>query len=129
LSIHGNTTGKLFTAIPMRRPPAKITMRPISTMPRPKTEATAFLDLYKLVIEKKRLQQELQSLEQRRQQITNRLAVLDSQVAELENNVQQMREEMPTSSAEATLQPTVKAVKMAIAPSPSDTFDTLFLEY
>ncbi|NJN56104.1 MAG: hypothetical protein HC879_00665 [Leptolyngbyaceae cyanobacterium SL_5_9] len=113
----------------MRRPPAKATMRPISTMPRPKTEATAFLDLYKLVIEKKRLQQELQSLEQRRQQITDRIVVLDSQVAELESNVQQMRGEVPTPRVEATLQPTMKAVKMAIAPSPPDTFDTLFLEY
>ncbi|MBD1870148.1 hypothetical protein H6F93_26860 [Leptolyngbya sp. FACHB-671] len=114
----------------MHRPSAKGTIRPkISTMPRPKTEATAFLDLYKLVIEKKRLQQELQSLEQRRQQISDRIAVLDDQVAELENNVQQMREEVPTVAAEPTIRSSVKTAKMAIAPSPPDTFNTLFLEY
>jgi predicted nucleic acid-binding Zn-ribbon protein len=114
----------------MRRPPAKGTIRPqISTMPRQKTEAATFLDLYKLVIEKKRLQQELQSLEQRRQQITDRIAVLDSQVAELENNVQQMREEVPTSATEPTMQSVGKIERMAIAPSPPDTFNTLFLEY
>jgi len=98
-------------------------------MPRQKTEAAAFLDLYKLVIEKKRLQQELQSLAQRRQQITNRLAVLDSQVAELENDVQQMREEVPIPAVELTVRSVGKMEKMAIAPSPPDTFNTLFLEY
>lgn len=114
----------------MRRPSARGTIRPkVSTMPRQKTEATAFLDLYKLVIEKKRLQQELHSLEQRRQQITDRIAVLDGQVAELENNVQQMREEVPTSAVEPTVQPISKIKRMAIAPSPPDTFNTLFLEY
>lgn len=114
---------------PMRRPSAKVTFRPISTMPRQKTEAAAFLDLHKLVIEKKRLQQELQSLEQRQQQITNRLAVLDSQVAELENNAQQMRKEVPIPAVELTVRSVGKMEKMAIAPSPSDTFNTLFLEY
>jgi chromosome segregation ATPase len=114
----------------MRRPPTKSTIRPkISTMPRQKTEAAAFLDLYKLVIEKKRLQQELQSLEQRRQQITDRIVILDSQVAEVENNVQQMREEAPTPAVKPTVQLIRNMERMAIAPSPPDTFDTLFLEY
>lgn len=76
----------------MRRNPTKSRIRPkISTMPRQQSEAAAFLDIYKLVIEKKRLEQELQSMDQRRQQILDRLVVLNSQVSNLEHTVHQIR--------------------------------------
>jgi len=64
-------------------------------MPRQRTEAAAYLDIYKLVTERKRLQQELEILEQRRDRILNRLEVLDQQTAILEVTAQQLRDEMP----------------------------------
>jgi chromosome segregation ATPase len=106
----------------MRRHLAQANIRPkISTMPRQKTEAAAFLDIYKLVIEKKRLQQELQTMDERRLQIQKRLVVLESQVSGLEQSVQHMRDE------EAN--PTPPQAKAAIAPPASGTFDMEFLDY
>jgi phage shock protein A len=60
-------------------------------MPRKKTEAAAFLDIYKLVVEKKRLEEELGGMDQRRQLICDRLAVLENQIATLEQSVEQLR--------------------------------------
>jgi chromosome segregation ATPase len=91
----------------------------ISTMPRQKTEAAAFLEIYKLEIEKKRLQQELQSIDERRQQILTHLATLTNQVENLEDRAQQLRSTSP-EAAPAHSSPTS---------STTDTFDMLFLEY
>lgn len=91
----------------------------ISTMPRPKTEAAAFLDLYKLSVEKKRLQQELQALEVRRQQIGDRLSALDSQIATLETRVEALREQE---------EPASRALPGLAHPIP-ESFDMVFLEY
>jgi phage shock protein A len=107
----------------MRRNIARSGIRPkISTMPRQKTEAAFLLDLYKLMVEKKRLQQELQSLDERRRQICDRMAILEQRTAELEQNVQQMR------SADNTVSPSSK-LPLSKPTSPSGNFDTLFLEY
>lgn len=57
----------------------------VSSMPRQRSEAAAYLDIYKLAIEKERLLNELNSLEQRTQQIRERLAVLNTQVNSLES--------------------------------------------
>lgn len=85
----------------------------ISTMPRPQTEATACLNLYKLAIEKKRLQYELDSIEQRRHRIQKRLSFLESQVAEVQQVAQ-------TSAPKLT----------AVTKNSSDSaLNTLFLEY
>lgn len=96
----------------------------ISTMPRPKTEASTYLDIYKLVNERKRLQEELAALEQRRDRILARLALLDQQIGSLEADVQQMRS------------PRCEAFRSAHLPSPSlpvtqssDDFQTFLLEY
>lgn len=106
----------------MQRHPSKGTIRPkISTMPRQASEAAAFLDVYKLVVEKKRLQQELQHLDARRQQICDRLTVLDAQVAALESSVQQMRSSDHAQTPASLGQPLHH-------PMP-DNFDMLFLEY
>ncbi|MCU0527784.1 MAG: hypothetical protein MUF72_23565 [Elainella sp. Prado103] len=96
----------------------------MSTMPRQQTEATAHLNIYRLLVERDRLQQELQNLDERRQQIMTRLDGLNSRVAELEQAAQQLRDQtdQPTVSApNAKPQPTASAV--------SDEFDLLFLEY
>ena len=90
----------------------------ISTMPRQKTEAAAYLDIYKLVTERARLQQELETLEQRRDRIEKRLEVLNHQVADLEKSAQQLRD---STTAQP---PTVKNQTTA-----SDSFNTFCLEY
>ncbi|MBD2329475.1 gas vesicle protein [Alkalinema sp. FACHB-956] len=69
----------------MRRPPHAIHSK-ISTMPRPKTEASQYLDLYKMAIEKSRLENELATIEQRRLQIEQRLEQLAQKAVELEQS-------------------------------------------
>jgi len=88
-------------------------------MPRQRTEAAAYLDIYKLVTERKRLQQELEILEQRRDRILNRLEVLDQQTAILEVTAQQLRDEMPRQQRK--MQPTDASLPSA--------FTTFCLEY
>jgi hypothetical protein len=66
-------------------------------MPRQKSELNAGVDIYKLLIEKKRLQQELEMMEQRRQQIYQRLAVLENQLVSQTNSIQQQGENPPAS--------------------------------
>jgi chromosome segregation ATPase len=107
----------------MRPQPAKGEIRPkISTMPRQKTEAAAYLNIYKLTIEKKRLQQELNSLEERRQQLQNRLALITSQVHELEKSAQELRVSLPSA-------PVLPNQPQNLTVSASDSFSTFFLEY
>jgi seryl-tRNA synthetase len=106
----------------MHRHSARGNIRPkISTMPRQKSESAAFLDIYKLEIEKKRLQEELVNLEERRIQISQRLGLIAQQVAGLEGSVQTMRNDAP---------PTAPTTEMAPGYHPTNqTFDMLFLDY
>lgn len=67
-----------------KRPPKKIFPK-VSTLPRQRSEAAQYLDMYKLAIEKKRLQQELQQMQQRQQQIQRRLAEIDGQAQDLDD--------------------------------------------
>lgn len=94
----------------------------VSSMPRPKSEATAYLDLYKLAVEKKRLLQELQTLEQRRHVVHQRLSQLNSKIADLEENVQQQRPILPEATTKPQLNPQEKD-------KDPDNFSTLFLDY
>ncbi|MEH1941647.1 MAG: hypothetical protein V7L01_15705 [Nostoc sp.] len=57
-----------------RQIPAKF-----STMPPQRSQATAYLNAYKMMLEKERLEEELEKLEARRHQIQERLAILNSQ--------------------------------------------------
>ncbi len=108
----------------MRRLSNRISNRPkISTMPRPQTEAAAFLDIYKLVVEKKRLQAELESMDERREQISDRLAALETQITHMESTVQHLRGIPIADSA----QPPLLTLPLK-TPSPN-TFDMLFEEY
>ncbi len=90
----------------------------ISSMPRQKTEAAAYLNLYKLSVEKKRLHYELDTIEQRRERIQKRLAFLESQVAELEKPPQ-LTQDRSLSARSIAKQ----------AASDSAVFETLLLEY
>lgn len=102
-----------FTNIKNRARTAKI-----STMPRSRSEATVHLELYKLLVEKQRLQQELDTLEQRQQQIHERLAVLNTQVTELEVAKLEKPVTRPTS-----VNPT------STNSAEQSPFDTFLLEY
>lgn len=59
-------------------------------MPRQASEASSYLDLHKLVIEKRRLQQELEAIEQRKQQIDDRLEMLTTQIDALKETAEQL---------------------------------------
>jgi len=64
--------------MPFRTPNhRKIKPKLSSIPPRPSQEATLYLYTYKKIVEKQRLQQELQKLEIRRNQIQQRLAILE----------------------------------------------------
>lgn len=91
----------------------------VSTMPRQKTEAAAYLDIYKLVNEKTRLQKELEALEQRRGLIQQRLTTIEAQVEQLEHSAHDLRDALP---------PVPRPMSQ---PQPTETgdFNTLFLEY
>lgn len=111
----------------MRRSPIRSNIRPkISSMPRQKSEAAAFLDIYKLVVEKKRLQQELNSIETRQGQIHARLNVLEQQIQTLENRAQALRQagKLPEAEARAI----EKTLHSAVA-EPSGQFKTITLDY
>ena len=82
-----------------------------TTLPRPTTETAAYLNLYKLTIEKKRLEHELESIDVRRHRIQKRLTFLSSQVAELDRSA------------------TCKSLPTREAAPDSAIFNTLFLEY
>jgi predicted nucleic acid-binding Zn-ribbon protein len=103
----------------MRHPSKRRILPKISTMPCQQTEAAAVLDIYKLAIEKGRLQQELQSIEQRQRQILKRLVELEDQIERLETKAQQMR---------GTIAPTIVVPKLSPSPQ-SEEFDILFLDY
>ncbi|MBF2028622.1 MAG: hypothetical protein IGS48_17965 [Oscillatoriales cyanobacterium C42_A2020_001] len=88
-------------------------------MPRQKTEAAAYLDIYKLVTERKRLEQELEALEQRRDRIIKRLEVLDQQTAAADEAAHQLRAGVPQGKSRTQ---SANAVS-------TENFNTLFLEY
>jgi len=97
----------------------------ISTMPRQKTEAAAYLDIYKLVNEKKRLQLELETMNQRRDRLLQRLSEIETQVTDLETSAHDLK------NASVTPPPTVATNSASSQPpsGKSETFDTVFLEY
>ncbi|MBD0266844.1 MAG: hypothetical protein ICV77_00985 [Cyanobacteria bacterium Co-bin8] len=101
----------------------------ISTLPRQRTEAAHYLDMYKLTVEKKRLQQELQSLEERQQQIKQRLEELDAHTSALEEGAQQLRNTDNGQASAPTSNVYLPSSRAASAPSAPDDFNLLFLEY
>ncbi|MDX2100444.1 MAG: hypothetical protein SFW36_21930 [Leptolyngbyaceae cyanobacterium bins.59] len=106
----------------MYRTPPQGHIRPkISSMPRPKSEPSTRLDVYKLVVEKKRLQQELQKIDQRREIILARLKDLNTQIQTLDKNIEQMQDETAKSN------PAEPSHASTSTDSPS--FKTLTLDY
>ena len=65
----------------MYRSPYRGNIRPkLSSMPIQRSEARVHLNVYKLAVEKERLERELINLETRRQQLKERLGVLNAQM-------------------------------------------------
>ncbi|MFN6462321.1 MAG: hypothetical protein RMZ41_010785 [Nostoc sp. DedVER02] len=52
----------------------------LSSMPPQRSQATVYLNAYKMMLEKERLEEELKKLEARQSQIQQRLAILNSQI-------------------------------------------------
>lgn len=110
-----------------RRPHRKIFPK-ISTLPRQRSEASHYLDMYKLTVEKKRLQSELHSLDDHRQRIQQRLDEIAVHTDELECGAQQLRG-LDNSAQPAG--PTSNVYLPSARPSANSTdeFNLLFLEY
>jgi hypothetical protein len=100
----------------------------ISTMPRQQTEAAAYLDIYKLVIEKKRLRQELEGMDDRRQQICDRLVVLEQHITALEKTAHEVRD-AEASSLTSPAKPANAVPSAPPTPKKTSGFDTLSLDY
>jgi len=106
----------------------------ISTMPRPATEAAQYLDMYKLTVEKTRLEQELEYIDSRRQQLCDRLAEINQETAKLDTTATNFRQ--PTQ-----VRPATKPQGANFAPSANvylpernsrqapDDYNTLMLDY
>ncbi|MGP1375065.1 MAG: hypothetical protein ACTS3T_19710 [Almyronema sp.] len=97
-------------------------------MPRQRSEASNYLSLYKLTVEKKRLQRERVLLDQRCQQIDTRLSELNAQIQQLERSTQQLRQPQtqspwPTSNVYSPGDQTPLANDLDTPP------DTMLLEY
>ncbi len=88
----------------------------IKSMPRQKSEAAVYLDVYKLAVERERLERELSTLQHRSVQIQERVAEINKQVNGLEKGAQESRE------------PLAAPVKPVSAASTGD-YKTLFFEY
>ncbi len=100
----------------MRSPISRQIIRPkkFSTMPRQKNQATVYLEIYQLAVEKNRLQAELQAIEKRKVTISQRLEALAEQIDFLETSAHAVKGnslENASSQAETTQDP---------APSPAD---------
>lgn len=111
------------------RPPGRIHPK-VSTMPRQQTEASHYLNIYKLTIEKKRLRQELKSLDQRRDRLQNRLEVLEQEIAVLDDQAHQMRE--PIAASQHSLSEPNSVIYPPATPRTAhdaDVFNTVTLDY
>lgn len=119
LAVSGNAP------MPINSRPFRGLIRPkISTMPRQKTEATAYLNIYKLTVEKTRLQEEVKHMEERKAQILQRLDCINQEVAALKGAIAQDGD-TPT--------PTQTSTPHRLSPSsgkdPNTGFETFYLEY
>jgi hypothetical protein len=81
-----------------KRAPRRIFPK-VSTMPRQATEAAQYLDMYKLTVEKKRIEQELESIDERRQRLCDRLAEIHQETEALDVQAPTLRQPALHSAA------------------------------
>lgn len=96
-------------------------------MPRQQSEASHYLNIYKLTIEKKRLQQELNSLAQRRDRIQERLAALEQEVVALDHKASELRE--ATTPATQSLSEPSSVIYPPATSETTDAYKTVTLDY
>lgn len=97
----------------MRSPISHHSAHPkLSSIPRQRSEAQAYLEMYQLVVEKQRLEGELQRIEHRREQIYQRLSMLDSRISQCDRHPSSLPKQSPPSP-----------------PPKSEKFETLLFEY
>jgi hypothetical protein len=108
-----------------RRLPARKPIK-VSTMPRRQSEADQYLDLYKLTIEKTRLQNELQDLEARAQNIRGRLAEIEVDTQQLKTG---QAAKLPASTAMPLDRPQATVVSPQVAAEENGGFEMMVLEY
>ncbi len=82
----------------IKRAPRRIFPK-VSTMPRPATEAAQYLDMYKLTVEKTRLEQELEYIDSRRQQLCDRLAEINQETSNLDATATNLRQPAQSPAA------------------------------
>ncbi|MGE5656938.1 MAG: hypothetical protein ACM37W_10005 [Actinomycetota bacterium] len=92
----------------------------ISTMPRKQSEASMQLEVYRLVTEKQRLENELRFIEQRRHQVRKRLGTLNNEISQAEKKIQNLQSDTPEIP---------KLISHADAIPPAKKFETFELEY
>ena len=110
----------------MKRPISRRSIPPkISTIPRQQSEASDYLNLYQLAVEKQRLCQELQTIEQRTHQIHNRLAVIHHHMDRLKKNTPALSPE-PSASSNPSL-PGLNPTRTQSAQV--ESYDVLTLDY
>lgn len=106
----------------------------ISTMPRPATEAAQYLDLYKLTVEKTRLQQELEYIDGRRQQLCDRLAEIEQETEGLDAHAATVRQKTQAPGASKPQSTSFAPSANVYLPERSsrqapDDYSTLTLDY
>jgi hypothetical protein len=121
-----------------RRVPSKIFPK-VSTLPRQRTEAAHYLDMYKLTVEKKRIQQEIANINQRRQSLEARLLEIDQQLGSLSDGAETIRRrEDHHLNQESGRRPKADAEPMPASnvywpesrsQNPPDDFSTVVLDY
>ncbi len=92
----------------------------ISSMPRQQSEALTHLEVYKMSVEKQRLEKELQNLKNREQKIIQRLAKIEQEKEKLLSTVQSSES---SSSQKPTIKETSNSLKSAF------DFDQVYVEY
>jgi hypothetical protein len=123
-----------------RRTPSRIFPK-VSTLPRQRTEAAHYLDMYKLTVEKKRIQQELDNINLKQQRLQERLAEIDHQLAGLGDGAEVLREQEGKRYAPASV--TARGKQRPTQPMPTsniylpersnrpsqDEYSTVVLDY
>jgi len=121
-----------------RRIPSRIFPK-ISTLPRQRTEASHYLDMYKLTVEKKRIQQELDNINQKQEQLKSRLVEIDQQLQGLNDGAESLRQQAsksyPPNGGNANHPPTQPMPTSNVylpnrnAQSSPDDYSTVVLDY
>ncbi|WP_052050129.1 hypothetical protein [Leptolyngbya sp. KIOST-1] len=115
-----------------KRAPRRIFPK-VSTMPRQQTEAAQYLDMYKLTVEKKRLQQELEYIDERRQRLCDRLAEIEQATEGLDVQAIHLRQKTQAPAAarpqNAHFAPSANVYLPERSSQVPEDYNTLMLDY